>query len=39
MSSEQDAEKTTHFGFSEVAVEKKAERVADVFQICFNGYF
>ena len=31
MSSEQDAEKTTHFGFSEVAVEKKAERVADVF--------
>lgn len=31
MSSEQDAEKTTHFGFSQVAVEEKAERVADVF--------
>jgi len=31
MSSEQDSEKTTHFGFSEVPVEKKAERVADVF--------
>ena len=31
MSSEQDSKKTTHFGFSEVAVEKKAEHVADVF--------
>ena len=31
MSSKQDSEKTTRGGFSEVAVEKKAERVADVF--------
>lgn len=31
MNSEQDSPKTTDFGFSKVAVEEKAERVADVF--------
>jgi hypothetical protein len=32
-------QKTTHFGFEQVAVEKKAERVADVFHPLVEAFY